>query len=197
MDIKLPSSISQHSLPPIPYHKAIATPLFFDPHMNLSPIVNRQSREIKEKRAIAYAQLGLTNFGHITLHNKFIKEKQFYSQYPTLKQVGGYRDILEHAPLSVTNSISAGPDHATLDWVICPNNILILVKKTHILFNSEDVIGPIYDIDPISCIATLRKNKTGRAPAHDVSPCIVSYTNADDNKNSAGYPPVVKITRDS
>ena len=87
------------------------------------------------------------------------------SKYPTLKKLGGYKDILTQAPLPVTKSIAAGPDHSTLGWVICPNNKLIMVRRTHFYSNSEDVVGPIYDIDPTSRIASLRENKTGRAPA--------------------------------
>ena len=132
MNPPVPDSISQHTLTPIPYHFAVKTPLFFDPFTNGPPLRNRIARLTKERRALEYAKLGLTHFCHITIHNKIMNEKQFYHKYPSLRKTGSYKDILSQAPLPVIKSITAGPDYSTLGWVICKNNILMLVKKFHI-----------------------------------------------------------------
>ena len=178
-----PLTASLDSIKPWPFHKAIRTPIFFDPYSSTDASLKWNAALAKEKRAIKYATLGITEIKHITHSNKLMDEKSFYNKYPSLKSVGAYKDIIDRIPPPALKGIKQGPDNSQIRWALWKNMKLINITKVHTNYNTEDVVGPIYDFDPISGIATQRIGKTGRMPSMEVTPCIIKDITPKEQKD--------------
>ena len=130
MQTAKPTSPSMEAIPAWSYHTALSTPLFFDPYGTQNNNENWNTRLAKEKKALLYAEQGITHLTDIVLHNKTLTPPLLSKKYARHMKLPGFAEMVNQLPRPAIKGIEQGTSYEELEWVQLPSKQIARVLQT-------------------------------------------------------------------